>query len=403
MDLKKAGTMSLVKRPLHFIDVFSGAGGFSTGLEMAGMRCVLGIDIDQHAIKTFARNHKYAEVYTGDVTKLSKREIEKLTNSTPIDLVVGGPPCQGFSTVGLGDPKDQRNSLFLQFVRLVRITNPNFVVIENVTGLLAKKNESTLKAIFKKFEALGYHLDVKVLEATDYGVPEVRRRTIILGSRLPVQIEFPKASHQKKPVTVGEALKNLKTKNGTLHNHDLDFAQIKNALDLKRLRAVPEGKGVRYEKDEQAYFKAKSLKLGIDWKKIPENRLRQAKYYRLDRKKPSPTIMTHRQSYYHPTEDRYLTQREAARLQSFPNNFIFEGPVSAQWRQIGNAVPPLLGRSIGKAILNMLKAYETGKHLEKNKRSQKKSDQSILTFRKKAFVYREKTKTKEMPLCALSS
>jgi DNA (cytosine-5)-methyltransferase 1 len=403
MELKKAGLMSQSKRPLHFIDVFSGAGGFSTGLEMAGFRCVLGIDIDPHAIKTFARNHKYAQVFSGDVSKLTRRDIETLTQATPIDLVVGGPPCQGFSTVGLGDPKDQRNSLFLQFVRLVKITNPQFVVIENVTGLLAKKNESTLMNIFKKFEALGYHLDVKVMEANDYGVPEVRRRTIILGTRLSVQIEFPKPSHLNKPVTVGQALKDLKSKKGKVHNHDIEQAQIKNPLDLKRLKVIPEGRGIRYEKDEKAYFKSKNLKLGIDWKKIPENRLRQVKYYRLDRNKPAPTIMTHRQSYYHPTEHRYLTQREAAKLQSFPNDFIFEGPVSAQWRQIGNAVPPLLGRSIGKAILSMLKAYESGKTHKIEKKSKKKADQSILKFRKKAFVYREKTKNKELPLCAQSS
>lgn len=373
-------------KKLNFIDVFSGAGGFSKGLELAGLRCLLGIDMDAHALKTFARNHKDAQTFCGDVTKLTQKKLNELVDHREIHVVIGGPPCQGFSTVGLGDPKDKRNTLFLEFVRLVRHTNPYFVVIENVTGLLAKKNEPTLKAIFKKFERLGYHMDVQVLSAQNYGVPEIRRRTIILGTRLPVDIEFPKLTHATRPVTVGEALADLKSKGGEVFNHDLEFAQVKNKLDYKRLKCVPEGCGIRYEKDEKAYLKG-ALKLNIDWAKIPENRLRQAKYYRLNRELPSPTIMTHRQSYYHPTEPRYLTQREAARIQSFPNDFVFEGPVSAQWRQIGNAVPPIMARSIGKAILQMHQAYLKGKV---KKKTSKKED-AILSFRKKAFVYREQS------------
>lgn len=377
------------KTPLNFIDVFSGAGGFSTGLEMAGMRCILGVDFDQHAMDTFAKNHRYAETYCGDVTQLDQAKLKKLLKGQEVHVVIGGPPCQGFSTVGLGDPKDQRNSLFLQFVRLVKATNPYFVAIENVTGLLAKKNEKTLRAIFKQFEKLGYHMDVQVLSSQNYGVPEVRRRTILLGSRLPVGIEFPKLTHQTRPVTVGDALNDLKSKSGKIYNHDLDAAQIKNKLDYERLKRIPEGRGIRYQEDEKAYL-TKRLSLNIDWEKIPENRLRQTKYQRLDRKRPSPTIMTHRQSYYHPIEHRYLTQREAAKIQSFPNDFVFLGPVSAQWRQIGNAVPPLMGKAIGKAIVDMHKSFILGKNLKQELSQKKSSDESkILTFRKKAFVYKE--------------
>jgi DNA (cytosine-5)-methyltransferase 1 len=393
------------KSKLNFIDVFSGAGGFSKGLEMAGLRCLLGIDFDAHAMKTFARNHKHAQTFCGDVSKLTDKKLKELLNNQEVHVVIGGPPCQGFSTVGLGNPKDQRNSLFLEFVRLVRLTKPAFIAIENVTGLLAKKNESTLLSIFAQFEKLGYHMDVQVLSAQHYGVPEMRRRTIILGSRLPVAIEFPKLTHLNKPFTVGEALKDLATKKGELFNHDLEAAQVKNQLDYQRLKCVPEGHGIRYQKDEKAFLKTKKLSLGIDWSSIPEGRLRQAKYLRLDRKRPSPTIMTHRQSYYHPTEHRYLTQREAARIQSFPNDFVFEGPVSAQWRQIGNAVPPLLGKSLGKSLLKMHKAYLNNDHIQIPKARVKKSadkDASILTFRKKAFVYRGPDGKKRDPLTAKS-
>ncbi|MCO4792619.1 MAG: DNA cytosine methyltransferase [Bacteriovoracaceae bacterium] len=377
---------------LNFIDVFAGAGGLSCGMEMAGMQCLLGVDHNKHAMATFARNHKKAETYCGDITKLTKKHLLELINNKKIHAVVGGPPCQGFSTVGTGDPGDQRNSLFLQFVRIVKITEPSFVVLENVTGLLAKKNEDTLKAIFKKFARLGYHMDVQVMSSEKYGVPEKRRRTIIIGTKINEKPVFPKQTHDvvlaktyRPPKTVGEALKNLKTKNGKLHNHDLDLAKVSDKIDEKRLLKIPEGHGIRYERDELEFLPPR-LRLGIDWENLRENRFRQTKYYKLDRKKPSPTIMTHRHSYYHPVEPRFLTQREAAALQSFPNNFVFEGPLSAQWRQIGNAVPPLLGKAIGKSLISMFKKGSA--NLSKNKK-RGNVETDIHKIRGKAFVYSE--------------
>jgi DNA (cytosine-5)-methyltransferase 1 len=376
---------------LNFIDVFAGAGGLSCGMEMAGMRCLLGVDHDKHAMATFARNHKHAEVYCGDITKLTKKKLFDLIGKNKIHAVVGGPPCQGFSTVGTGDPKDQRNSLFLQFVRIVKLTKPEFVVMENVTGLLAKKNEKTLQAIFKRFSSLGYHMGVQVMSAEKYGVPEKRRRTIIIGSKINEEPVFPKPSHDvimaktyRPPCTVGDALKSLKTKKGELFNHDLEMAKVSDPLDQKRLKKIPEGQGIRYEKDEKKFLPPK-LRLGVDWKNMREGRFRQTKYYRLDRQKPSPTIMTHRHSYYHPVEPRFLTQREAAALQSFPNDFVFEGPLSAQWRQIGNAVPPLLGKAIGKALLNMHKKGE----IKAKTKKKGKVETDIHSIRGKAFVYGE--------------
>lgn len=379
---------------LNFIDVFAGAGGLSCGLELAGMRCVLGIDADRYAMETFKENHKEAQVYCGDVSKLTPKVLKELLGAQEVHVVVGGPPCQGFSTVGLGNPEDMRNKLFMEFVRLVKLTNPQFVVIENVTGMLAKKNEKTLKAIFKKFNSLGFHMDVQVMSSQHYGVPEKRRRTILIGTRYDVPITFPLPSHDLvsaknsvPAVTVGEALSQLKAKNGVIYNHDIDQAQVKSDLELKRLKCIPEGKGIRYKKDELAYL-PKKLRLGVDWEQMRENRFRQAKYQRLDRKLPSPTIMTHRHSYFHPTEHRYLTQREAAKIQSFPNDFIFKGPLSAQWRQIGNAVPPLMAMAIGRSILKMYQLNLTQKNAQ-TKKGKKTVDETILNYRKKAFVYRE--------------
>jgi DNA (cytosine-5)-methyltransferase 1 len=386
--------MPKIQNSLNFIDVFAGAGGLSCGLEMAGHRCLLGVDIDKYAMQTFAKNHRFAETYTGPIQELDKKKLNALLDNQTVHAVVGGPPCQGFSTVGAGDPKDVRNSLFLQFVRLVKLTKPHFVVVENVTGLLAQKNEKSLQAIFKQFTKLGYNLDVQVLSSQNYGAPEIRRRTIIIGTKLNSKAVFPVKTHDLvagktfiPPVTVGDAFKDLKTKSGHYLNHDIDAAAIKNKLDLKRLKRIPEGKGIRYQKDEEAYL-TPSLSLNVDWSKIRENRFRQTKYQRLDRNRPSPTIMTHRHGYFHPTEHRYLTQREAAKLQSFPNHFEFVGPVSAQWRQIGNAVPPMLGRAIGKCLSKMYKQSLTG---ETTKSITKKSlKETIHNVREKAFVYKEK-------------
>lgn len=356
----------MAKKKLNFVDLFAGAGGLSNGLEQAGHRCLLGVDYDKYAMETFALNHKEAKVYHGDICKLNATLLKKLIGPRRINIVVGGPPCQGFSTVGPGNPKDERNKLFMQFVRIVKTLSPEFIIVENVTGLVAKKNEKILKSIFKHFEKLGYNLSVQVMASEQYGVPEKRRRTIIIGSRVNQSITYPRPTHDspKAPaLTVGDALKELSDKNGFIHNHDLEKTKIHNKLELDRLKRIPEGRGIRYEKDEKAFL-TKRLSLGVDWSKMRENRFRQMKYQRLDRSKPSPTIMTHRHSYYHPIEHRFLTQREAAALQSFPNDFIFSGPVSAQWRQIGNAVPPLLGKALGKAISKMYQQSVDNKSLK---------------------------------------
>lgn len=370
------------KQHLNFIDLFSGAGGLSCGLELAGMKCILGIDQDKNAIETFKANHKYASTFCGSVTDINDKKLKELTAGQTIHAVVGGPPCQGFSTVGLGNPNDQRNFLFKEFIRIVKLANPYYVVIENVTGLLAKKNEKTIQAIFKIFAKMGYALDVQVMSAENYGVPERRRRTIIIGSRINTTIVFPKPN-TLAPLTVGSALSKLKAADGKIHNHDVELAKIKSKLDLDRIKCIPEGRGIRYEADEKAFL-PKKLKLNVNWEELRENRFRQTKYQRLDRKKPSPTIMTHRHNYFHPVEPRYLTQREAAAIQSFPNDFIFKGPLSAQWRQIGNAVPPLLGKAIGTAVMKMYAEKST-----KSAKATKSTNEVVGLVRKKAFVYRE--------------
>ena len=378
------------KPNLNFIDLFAGAGGLSCGLEMAGMSCLLGVEWDSSAVRTFRRNHLGAEIFDDAIQSLKPGMLRKLLGDRAVHLVVGGPPCQGFSTVGRGDPLDQRNSLFLEFVRIVKQTRPLFVVLENVTGLVAKKNEPILKAIFRRFQRLGYRLDVRVMSAENYGVPERRRRTVIIGSRLNSPVRFPEPTHDRmegrhrRPIrTVGDVLEDLRADDGIIHNHDVERARPSSQETLMRLKHIPEGKGIRYREDERKYLPPR-LYLGVDWEEISEGRFRQARYQRLDRAQPSPTILTQRTIYYHPTEHRHLTPREAARIQSFPNNFIFEGSVTSQWRQIGNAVPPLLGKVIGETLEQTYR--EAG---ERDSVSLSRSDSldKINQVRSGAFVY----------------
>lgn len=371
--------MKTKTKNLNFIDLFSGCGGFSAGMELAGHRCLLGVDFDKDAMNTFKLNHKDAEVFCGDIKQLTKPKLEQLLKGQVVDMVIGGPPCQGFSTIGKGESTDERNSLFKEFVRVVKTTNPKIVIFENVTGILASKNKTILAQIFKSFEDLGYHMDARVLSSDEYGVPEIRRRTIIMGSKNCAAPIFPRITHGdrgKLPLnTVGSVFNDLRAVDGHTYNHDLEQAQIGKNIDLQRLKCIPEGKYIRYKKDEEKYL-PKNLRFEVNWDELAEGRFRQAKLQRLDRNLPSPTILTSRTSYYHPVEHRYLTSREAASCQSFPNEFIFTGSLTSQFRQIGNAVPPLMAMAIGEAVKLMIAS--------KNKSS---DTEKPLSFSKNAFRY----------------
>jgi len=372
-----------------FIDLFCGAGGMSCGLEIAGWQCLLGIDHDQVAIETFKHNHRYAQAIAGDINKISLSQIQSSINHKKIDLICGGPPCQGFSTIGQNDHQDLRNYLFIEFLRIVEALKPNYILVENVTGLLSKRNENVLNQIINSFTNLGYTIDVKVLSAHHYGVPERRRRTILLGNRFGVRNIYPDKIFKDSvldendlppPRNVEWAFNTLLESFGERLNHDLKRAQISNDLERERVSYIPEGKSVRYKKDQLAYLPER-VWFDVDWQSIHEERFREAKLNRLDRKDCSNTINTSRTTYYHPTENRYLTAREAAAIQSFPADYFFCGTITQQWRQIGNAVPPLLAKAVGESILCL--------DLIKNNMEQALSIEDINAIRAKAFSYKE--------------
>ena len=268
-------------REFRFVDLFCGAGGLSCGLEMSGMTCVLGTDQEESAVSTFRRNHPKAKAFTGDISKLTKAKLKKMTGGRKIHLVCGGPPCQGMSTAGLGIPDDPRNFLFLEFVRIVEELKPAYVLLENVTGMVGRKNKKILDAIMHMFSKLGYVMSAKVLSAEHYGIPQRRRRTIVVGNRMGYEFKFPSAKFGEKKgmppyVTVGDAFEKI-SKNTA--NHDVESAKIKDDIELERIKMVPEGKGIRYHKDEEKYWE-KELWLDMDWSGVTENhRLREMQYH----------------------------------------------------------------------------------------------------------------------------
>ncbi|MDV7391464.1 DNA cytosine methyltransferase [Arthrospira platensis SPKY1] len=338
-----------------FIDLFCGAGGMSCGLEMSGFTCLMGIDSDKYAVDTFGRNHRSAIPICSSIEKITTESIKEIVGDRSIKLICGGPPCQGFSCLGKGDPSDERNFLFLEFLRIVEAINPEYVLIENVVGLMAKKNQNTVLSIIYSLEQLGYSVNVEILKAHHYGVPQKRRRVFFLANRVHKNNNFPKIQFNDEDDllpnynTVQYAWDNWLTDGYHCYNHDLIAAAKMSEIDIQRLSYIPEGKGIRYQKEMREYLPEK-LWYNVDWLTIRESRLREYRLQRLNSNICSPTISS-QSTYYHPTENRRLTQREVAAIQSFPASYIFSGSNTQQRKQIGNAVPPLLAKAIGEAIL----------------------------------------------------
>lgn len=337
------------------IDLFCGIGGFSYGFEMTGkFEVVLGADIWDTALRTFKKNHKQTLLVNEDLTKMKSTYWNKYKG---IDVIIAGPPCQGFSMSGQRKVGDKRNTLFEEVVKIASIVKPKYVVIENVVGLLSMTNDDgkDIKELIKsEFTKLGYKVNYKVLNAAEYGVPQARRRVIFLISKkYPLNYPIPQLD-SKHFVTVGDALGNVdpdgnfystpKTKYQKLmkgpkkiYNHD---RRKSNDLVTKRMSYIPEGG---------------------NWHDIPKKLgtgggTHSNAYKRLDSKKPSVTIKhAAKAMIIHPKRNRILTIREVARLQSFDDNFILEGTISDQHQQLANAVPPLLGKAIAEQIYNNLK------------------------------------------------
>lgn len=319
-----------------FVDLFCGAGGLSKGLEMAGLNGLCGIDWFKEAGMTYRRNFKHPLI-EGDIKTAEKKKefydtVRNALKGKDLTIVAGGFPCQGFSMSGNRIIDDPRNSLYLEMLEIVKTLKPKYVLCENVVGLRTMLGGKVEQKILTDFENAGYKMNVTTLRAADYDVPQKRDRVIFIGNRIGAINYYP------KPILSPDEYKTTASAISDLMNHPNDPAfnhePTHHSKEMRlRLQAVPEGKSLY-------------AKYSDSWKKCPWN-------------EASCTIKeNHGGVNIHPKLPRVLTAREMARLQSFPDDFIFEGKKTKQLVQIGNAVPPLLGKAIGLSIIQSIEEFE---------------------------------------------
>lgn len=367
---------------LTAIDLFCGAGGLSEGFRQAGYHILAGNDFNDAAGATFAATHGEAQFLPGAIENYSAAEVLRVAGlkAGQLDVIVGGPPCQGFSVYNhQRGMHDHRSSLYLEYLRIVEGLNPKWVVLENVTGMTSAGGGEAVRAIIEGLRKLGYRVEQRILKAEEYGIPQERRRIVFIGNRIGAPIPWPKPTHGGDVpfVNVGDAIGDLPAIANGEGGSILAYAsRPKNAFQRyvregSKVVTCHHGAGVSKINLERL----KHIPQGGSWRDIPFDLLpagmKKAKrsdhtkrYGRLSLTGLASTILTkcdpHWGAYFHPTQDRVITVREAARLQSFPDWFQFQGSKTDQYMQIGNAVPPLLGKCIAQAILNVDLQVEPG-------------------------------------------
>ena len=361
------------ERPVA-VDLFSGAGGLSLGFDMAGFDVALGLDVWKEALETYRLNHPSSVPLLADARQLSgsdiKRKLREAGFGDPV-LVIGGPPCQGFSYAGKRDPNDERNNLVWHFLRLVYELDVDYFVMENVSGLLTMKTpdgDPVPDKVLERAEEYGYNTNIKLLNAVNFWVPQQRRRVIILGSSLKTPKHLKPLT--KVPLTVRDGIGDLPTPlpvepqpyekdperpyqkvmrvgSSKIYNH---IPTKHSQKMIKKIKRTPPGQSV-YPKFKHSW-------------------------YRLKWNEPAPVMKeNHNAPAVHPEEHRVITPREMARLQSFPDAFHFLGTKSSILKQIGNAVPPLLAYFIAKHVMKIMHEKP-----EKHAEAKAPSGQLTLTY-----------------------
>lgn len=340
------------------IDLFCGCGGLSLGFEKAGFESAFAIDMWQKAIDTYNHNRDKKVAECLDIHELTKERLNELNAEQEIVGIIGGPPCQGFSKAGVRDVNDPRNHLYTEYCRIVETVQPEFFVLENVAGLLNLSDGMFRDDIIKRFGDLGYHVEYKVVCAADYGVPQNRHRVFFVGMKNK-KFEFPEKLNGV--VTSKDAISDLDSltlENGTdefhsyatppqndyqrmmrgslteVANHQIT-AHTQQTIDI--ISMVPDGGTINDLPDE--YWNVRKFRKGFE---------------RMPSFKPCHTVDTGHRNYFHYKENRIPSARENARLQSFPDDYVFLGNKTDQYKEIGNAVPPLLAYQIAKAIMEQL-------------------------------------------------
>ena len=346
----------------NVLDLFCGCGGLSYGFELAGYNIVAGIDNDKKALETFELNHKNSKSICGDITNIHIEDIDKVTGGKKIDIIIGGPPCQGMSLSGPRKFDDPRNKLYLSYIRLVEEIQPKAFVIENVPGLVSLFEGKIKESIIERLTALGYDVQYQILCSADYGVPQSRRRVVFVGLK---KGTFKYPDKNKEQVTCEMALSDLPPLEDCLGEEIQEYA-TPCTCDYQRIMR----KRSKVVKNHIAATHSDKVKTiislvpdGGNYKDLPEpyrsSRNFHVAWTRFNSQKPAPTIDTGHRHHFHYKYNRVPTVRECARLQSFPDDFIFLGNKTQQFRQVGNAVPPLMAEAIALQLLKFINKDET--------------------------------------------
>ncbi len=352
-------------KKLTCLDFFCGCGGLSKGFEQAGYKILAGIDFDQSALNTFELNHKGAKGLRLDLFKRDEAfaEIDACINGKKVDVIIGGPPCQGFSLTGPRNFNDKRNQLYLSVIEAVKRYCPRAFMIENVPGMATLYKGAIKDEILRRFRELGYDVSCKILCAADYGVPQIRKRLIFVGiSDSCRAFEFPKPLFDPEHyITCEQAISDLPSLENELGAEESDYESDPQTPFQREMRgkcSVLHNHTAIAHKD----FVKEVISLvpdGGNYKDLPpgvgDSRKFNMAWTRYASNKPSRTIDTGHRNNFHYKWNRCPTVRESARLQSFPDDFVFTGNKTQQNRQVGNAVPVLLARAVANAIKAALK------------------------------------------------
>lgn len=351
-----AEDVHIMERKCTLIDLFCGAGGMSYGFELAGFQPVLAIDNWKDALDTYCYNNPDVPTVCADLSVVSPESISIEYGIRDVDLIIGGPPCQGFSVAGKRLVDDKRNELYKSFVEFVRFFSPKMFVMENVPNILSIGAGTVKNEIIRDFELLGYNVVYKVLTASDFGVPQNRKRAIFVGCKN-AQYNFPVALVTDK-VTASDAISDL-PENSVVDGMDYTIAASTDYQKWARSKS----KGVHNHETTAHNEKTRQIISmvpdGGNYKNLPlelrETRKVHIAWTRLNSEKPSITIDTGHRHHFHYLFNRIPTVRECARIQSFPDHYIFFKSKTSQYKQVGNAVPPLMAKAIAEEVIKVIK------------------------------------------------
>lgn len=339
----------------NVLDLFCGCGGLSLGFEEAGYNVLLGIDVWKDALKTYAYNHKHSKILCADMSTLRGEDVKDVVGDNSVDVIIGGPPCQGFSIAGKRIVDDDRNKLYKGFVRMVEYFKPKAFVMENVPNILSIGDGVVRESIINDFKSLGYTVENKVLTASDYGVPQNRRRAVFVGlMKGNFDFDIPMVAEK---VTTEEALSDLPEQS----IEDGGKYLVESSSEYQKLMRTNSTGVFNHEvtqHNEQTVRIISMVPDGGNYKDLPQELQGTRKVHiawtRLNSKRPSITIDTGHRHHFHYKWNRVPTVRESARIQSFPDDFIFLCSKTSQYKQVGNAVPPLMAKAIAKQLKKQL-------------------------------------------------